>query len=71
MDRDRGMDRDRDRFELPDRARPLPRSPARGPPPPDLNATATLEEATTVFLSRSRIHQLCCVGADGPGTAVT
>ena len=49
-----------------------PRS--RAPPPaiaragtPRLGATATLEEATTVFLSRSRIHQLCCV-VDGPGT---
>ena len=27
-----------------------------------------MEEATTVFLSRSRIHQLCCFGPDGPGT---
>ena len=65
---------ERNRFSPPgggDRMRGPP--PPRGPPPaqapgPDRNATATLDEATTVFLSRSKIHQLCCVGPDGPGT---
>ena len=51
------------------RGPPPPRGPAPAQAPgPDRNATATLDEATTVFLSRSKIHQLCCVGPDGPGT---
>ena len=65
---------ERNRFSPPgggDRMRgpPPPRGPAPAQAPgPDRNATATLDEATTVFLSRSKIHQLCCVGPDGPGT---